>query len=119
LKKGDFKKIAPAQARALRRGGRRDDDAGWACSRRLEPKFVQGESIGQAFGFVSSGNAELGFIALSQVYEGQAQERLGLDRAGRAAQPDPAGRGAAGPRQGQRGRRGNSWPSSSPTPPGR
>jgi len=27
---------------------------------RLEPKFVQGESIGQTFGFVSSGNAELG-----------------------------------------------------------
>jgi molybdate transport system substrate-binding protein len=36
---------------------------------RLEPKFVQGESIGQAFGFVSSGNAELGFVALSQVWE--------------------------------------------------
>ena len=35
----------------------------------IEPKFVQGESIGQAFSFVSSGNAELGFIALSQVYE--------------------------------------------------
>ncbi len=35
----------------------------------IEPKFVQGESIGQAFGFVASGNAELGFIALSQVYE--------------------------------------------------
>jgi molybdate transport system substrate-binding protein len=36
---------------------------------RLEPKLVQGESIGQAFGFVSSGNAELGFVALSQVWE--------------------------------------------------
>ena len=36
---------------------------------RLEPKFVQGESIGQTFGFVSSGNAELGFVALSQVWE--------------------------------------------------
>ncbi|MDM0058531.1 molybdate ABC transporter substrate-binding protein [Variovorax fucosicus] len=35
----------------------------------LEPRFVQGESIGQTFGFVTSGNAELGFIALSQVYE--------------------------------------------------
>ncbi len=31
---------------------------------------MQGESIGQAFSFVSTGNAELGFIALSQVYEG-------------------------------------------------
>ena len=35
----------------------------------IEPKFVQGESIGQTFNFVSSGNAELGFIALSQVFE--------------------------------------------------
>lgn len=36
---------------------------------RLEPRFVQGESIGQAYGFVASGNAELGFVALSQVWE--------------------------------------------------
>lgn len=35
----------------------------------IEPKFVQGESIGQTFNFVSSGNAELGFVALSQVFE--------------------------------------------------
>ncbi len=35
----------------------------------VESKFVQGESIGQAFGFVASGNAELGFVALSQVFE--------------------------------------------------
>ncbi|RZI78463.1 MAG: molybdate ABC transporter substrate-binding protein [Variovorax sp.] len=35
----------------------------------LTPKFVQGESIGQTFGFVASGNAELGFVALSQVQE--------------------------------------------------
>jgi len=34
----------------------------------LEAKFVQGENISQAFQFVSSGNAELGFVALSQVY---------------------------------------------------
>lgn len=37
---------------------------------RLQPKFVQGESIGQAYSFVASGNAELGFVALSQVYQG-------------------------------------------------
>ena len=33
----------------------------------LTPKIVQGESIGQAHQFVSTGNAELGFVALSQV----------------------------------------------------
>lgn len=36
----------------------------------LEPKFVQGENIAQTYQFVSTGNAELGFVALSQVYEG-------------------------------------------------
>jgi molybdate transport system substrate-binding protein len=34
-----------------------------------EPRFVQGESIAQTFQFVSSGNADLGFVALSQVMQ--------------------------------------------------
>ncbi|UUX97130.1 molybdate ABC transporter substrate-binding protein [Aquabacterium sp. J223] len=33
----------------------------------LTPKLVTAESIGQAFQFVATGNAELGFVALSQV----------------------------------------------------
>jgi molybdate transport system substrate-binding protein len=33
----------------------------------LRPKLVQGQSIAQAVLFVASGNAELGFVALSQV----------------------------------------------------
>lgn len=33
----------------------------------LQPKIVQGENIAQAHQFVSTGNAELGFVALSQV----------------------------------------------------
>ncbi len=33
----------------------------------LAPKLVIGETIAQAFQFVASGNAELGFVALSQV----------------------------------------------------
>jgi molybdate transport system substrate-binding protein len=36
----------------------------------LEPKFVVGESIAQAQQFVASGAAQLGFVAMSQVYEG-------------------------------------------------
>lgn len=35
----------------------------------VEPRVVQGESIAQAHQFVSSGNAQLGFVALSQVWE--------------------------------------------------
>jgi molybdate transport system substrate-binding protein len=31
------------------------------------PKLVQGDSIGQTFTFVATGNADLGFVALSQV----------------------------------------------------
>lgn len=33
----------------------------------LSPRIVRGESIGQAFEFVASGNAEAGFVALSQL----------------------------------------------------
>ncbi len=32
-----------------------------------EPKFVQGENIAQTFQFTQTGNADLGFVALSQV----------------------------------------------------
>lgn len=35
----------------------------------IKPKFVQGENIGQTYQFAATGNAELGFAALSQVME--------------------------------------------------
>jgi molybdate transport system substrate-binding protein len=41
----------------------------------LQPTFVQGENIAQTFQFVSTGNAELGFVALSQVFEGGKLKR--------------------------------------------
>jgi molybdate transport system substrate-binding protein len=34
---------------------------------KLQSRLVQGESIGQTYQFVASGNAQLGFVALSQV----------------------------------------------------
>lgn len=41
-------------------------------------RIVQGESIAQAYQFVASGNAELGFVALSQVYDsGRLREGSG------------------------------------------
>lgn len=41
------------------------DKKGWTD--RLRPAFVTGENIGQTFQFVKTGNAALGFVALSQV----------------------------------------------------
>lgn len=35
---------------------------------RLEPRMVLGENITQAYQFAATGNAELGFVALSQIY---------------------------------------------------
>jgi len=35
----------------------------------IEPRLVEGQNIAQAYQFVASGNAELGFVALSQVYK--------------------------------------------------
>lgn len=34
----------------------------------LRPKIVQGKNIAQAYQFVASGNAQIGFVALSQIY---------------------------------------------------
>jgi len=36
----------------------------------LTPKLVQGESIGQTFNFAQTGNADVGFVAMSQVLVG-------------------------------------------------
>lgn len=71
LKQGSFRhialaspKLAPYGAAALETINKLD------LLRSLEPKFVQGENIAQTYQFVSTGNAELGFVALSQIYEG-------------------------------------------------
>lgn len=71
LKKGDFKKIAIAAPKLAPYGAAAVETmTNLGVMARLEPRLVTGESIGQAFSFVSTGNAELGFVALSQVYEG-------------------------------------------------
>ena len=55
-------KLAPYGAAAIEVLGRMDALA------KLTPKLVQGDSIGQAFQFVMTENAELGFVALSQIF---------------------------------------------------
>lgn len=68
LKTGQFRhlaianpKLAPYGAAAVQVMQRMDLDAA------LQPRLVQGENIAQAYQFVASGNAQLGFVALSQV----------------------------------------------------
>ena len=41
----------------------------------LQPKLVVGANISQAYQFVQAGNAELGFVALSQVIDDKAGSR--------------------------------------------
>ena len=40
--------------------------------RRLQAQLVRGENVGQAFQYVKSGNAQLGFVAASQLKQGEA-----------------------------------------------
>ncbi|MES2190936.1 MAG: molybdate ABC transporter substrate-binding protein [Pseudomonadota bacterium] len=70
LKKNTFLKIAIAAPRLAPYGAAAVETmTKLGLMATLEPKLVTGESIGQAFSFISTGNAELGFVALSQVYE--------------------------------------------------
>jgi molybdate transport system substrate-binding protein len=68
LKKGEFKHVAIANPKTAPYGA-----AAVEVLTKLKlldtiaPKFVTGESIAQAYQFVATGNAELGFVALSQV----------------------------------------------------
>ena len=39
---------------------------------KLSPRIVQGDNIAQTYQFVSTGNAQLGFVALSQVMAKQS-----------------------------------------------
>ncbi len=71
LKKNTFSKIAIAAPKLAPYGAAAVETmTRLGLVATLEPKIVTGESIGQAFSFISTGNAELGFVALSQVYEG-------------------------------------------------
>lgn len=70
LRKNDFKHLSIANPKAA--------PYGLAATQVLEQlkltdathaKLVEGQNITQAYQFVSTGNAELGFVALSQIYK--------------------------------------------------
>jgi molybdate transport system substrate-binding protein len=68
LKDGKFAKIAIANPKAAPYGAAAVETLKAANAYdALESKIVQGNNIGQTFQFVDSGNAELGFVALSQL----------------------------------------------------
>lgn len=68
LKKNQFSKIALANPKLAPYGKAAVEVvSGMGLLDTLAPKFVQGENIAQTWQFVSTGNAQLGFVALSQV----------------------------------------------------
>ena len=70
LKANRFKHLAIANPKAAPYGqAARQVLDRLGLSEALADKLVEGQSITQALQFVSTGNAELGFVALSQVYQ--------------------------------------------------
>ena len=68
LKKGDFKHVSIANPKLAPYGAAAIETlTALKLLDAIQPKFVQGENIAQTYQFVATGNAELGFVALSQV----------------------------------------------------
>ncbi len=70
LKKGDFSHLSIANPKTAPYGlAATQVIAKFGLTDALASKIVQGQSISQAHQFISSNNAELGFVALSQIYK--------------------------------------------------
>lgn len=68
LRGGQFNKLAVADPRFAPYGKAAEEVlAGMGLFDAVSPKFVQGENIAQTYQFAMSGNADLAFVALSQV----------------------------------------------------
>ncbi|MFY9991792.1 MAG: molybdate ABC transporter substrate-binding protein [Rhodoplanes sp.] len=68
LKAGAFAKLAIANPTAAPYGAAAIDTLkALKLYEALQPKIVQGNNIAQTFQFIDTGNAELGFVALSQL----------------------------------------------------
>src|SRR5690606_26876615 len=66
--RGDFSRLAIADPAAAPYGQAAVETlTALGLYAALEPRLVQGENISQTLQFVESGNAELGFVAASQV----------------------------------------------------
>lgn len=68
LKQGDFARLAIANPKLAPYGAAaRETLQKLGVWSQVQPKLVMGENIAQTHQFVSTGNAELGFVALSQI----------------------------------------------------
>jgi molybdate transport system substrate-binding protein len=68
LKKGAFSRLAMANPNLAPYGAAALETLkALGLTQAVTPRLVQGDNIAQTFQFVASGNAELGFVALSQV----------------------------------------------------
>ncbi|MCQ4261878.1 molybdate ABC transporter substrate-binding protein [Stutzerimonas stutzeri] len=68
LKAGDFRHLAVANPKTAPYGAAAQSTlVHLGLADKLRSRLVQGENIAQTYQFVASGNAQLGFIALSQV----------------------------------------------------
>ena len=79
LRKGDFRHLAIANPKTAPYGAAAVQTLeALKLNDALAPRFVQGENIAQTQQFVATGNAELGFVALSQVWrDGRIAEGSG------------------------------------------
>ena len=70
LKTGKFQHVAIANPKLAPYGLAAVETLGkLKLTEQVQPKTVLGENIGQTYQFAASGNAQLGFVALSQVME--------------------------------------------------
>lgn len=68
LKQGNFKHVSIANPKTAPYGAAAVQSlTKLGLLAAIQPRFVQGENISQTYQFISTGNAELGFVALSQV----------------------------------------------------
>lgn len=68
--KGDFAHLAVANPKTAPYGAAAMEVlAKLGLTDAVSSKIVEGENIGQTFQYVATGNAELGFVALSQIYK--------------------------------------------------
>jgi molybdate transport system substrate-binding protein len=70
LRGGDFRHLAVANPKTAPYGAAAHEVMQkLGILTTLQPKIVQGENIAQVYQFVASGNADLGFVALSQIWK--------------------------------------------------